>query len=66
MTFGERLKAERIKKGITEVEVAKSLGVGQSAISKLENGIKNPSNGMLIALAKFYGVTTDYLLLGGE
>lgn len=66
MTFGERLKAERIKKGVTEVEIAKELGVAQSYISKLENGIKNPSNGMLIALAKYYDVTTDYLLLGGK
>lgn len=66
MTFGERLKAERIKKGVTEVEVAKALGIGQAFVSKLENGIKNPSNGMLIALAKYYGVTTDYLLLGGK
>lgn len=64
MTFGERLKAERIKKCVSEVEVAKLLGVGQSTISKLEHGIKNPSNGMLMALAKYYGVTTDYLLFG--
>lgn len=66
MTFGERLKAEREKLGLKQDEVANSLGVKQSYISKLENGIKNPSNGMLIALAKHYGVTTDYLLLGGK
>lgn len=64
MTFGERLKALRLKKGVAEVEIAKELGVTQSYISKLENGIKSPANGMLIALAKYYGVTTDYLLMG--
>lgn len=66
MTLGERLKAERIKKGVSQDELAKLLGVEQSYISKLENGIKTPSNGTLIALAKYFGVTTDYLLLGGK
>lgn len=64
MTFSERLKAERVKKGVSEDEVAKALGVTQSYISKLENGIKVPASGMLIALSKYYDVTTDYLLLG--
>lgn len=64
MTFAERLKAERLKKRVTEDEVAKELGVVQSYISKLENGIKSPSKEVLMVLAKYYGVTTDYLLFG--
>lgn len=64
MTLGEKLKEERIKKGVTETEVAKTLGLAQSTISKYEHGIKEPSNGALVALAKYYGVSTDYLLLG--
>lgn len=64
MTFGERLKAERIKKGLTQTEVGKSLGLVQSAIAKYELGIKEPKQATLIALSKLYGVTTDYLLLG--
>ena len=62
MTFGEKLKAERVKKGVTETEVARALGVTQGAISQFENGIKNPSTGVLVALAKYYGVSIDYLV----
>ena len=62
MTFGEKLKAERAKKGVTEAEVARALGVTQGAISQFENGIKSPSTGVLVALAKYYGVSLDYLV----
>ena len=62
MTFGQRLKAERIKKGVTEAEVARSLGLTQGAISKFENDIKSPSTGALVALSKYYGVSLDYLV----
>lgn len=62
MTFAEKLEAERIKKGVSQTEVAKTLGLTQSAISKIEHGIKEPSKGTLVALAKYYGVSLDYLL----
>lgn len=61
MTFGEKLKAEREKRGLTQTEVAKSLGLVQSTIAKYELEIKEPSKGALVALAKFYGVSLDYL-----
>lgn len=61
MTFGERLKAERIKKGLTQTEVAKSLGLVQSTIAKYELGIKKPTMDMLVVIAKFYSVSLDYL-----
>lgn len=62
MTFGEKLKAERIKKGVSELQVATTLGLSQSAISKYEHGIKEPSKGALVALAKYYDVSLDYLV----
>ena len=62
MTLGEKLKEERNKKGVTAAEVAKSLGLTQGAISQFENGIKYPSTGVLVALAKYYGVSLDYLV----
>lgn len=64
MTLGERLKAEREKKGVSQNDIAKTLGVAQPTISKYELGIKQPSNGALIALADYFGVTIDYLLRG--
>lgn len=62
MTLGERLRAERNKKGVTVAEVAKSLGLTQGAISQFENGIRSPSTGALVALAKYYNVSLDYLV----
>lgn len=62
MTFGERLKAERIKRGLTQSELATELGLNQSAISKFEYGIKEPAKNTLVAFAKYFGVSTDYLL----
>ena len=62
MTFGERLREERIKKGVTEAEVARELGLTQSVISKFEHDIREPAKGTLIALAKYYGVSIDYLV----
>lgn len=62
MTLGERLRAERNKKGVTAAEVARSLGLTQGAISQFENGIKYPSTGVLVALAKYYGASLDYLV----
>lgn len=62
MSLGERLKAERERKGVAQAEVAKALSVTQPTIAKYELGIKSPSNGALIALADYFGVTTDYLL----
>lgn len=37
--IGERLKAARIEKGLTQTDLAKLLGVGQSAVGKWERGI---------------------------
>ena len=62
VTFGERLKAERVKRGLTTSQVARDLGFAQGTISKFENDIKEPSKGSLVALAKYYNVSLDYLV----
>lgn len=65
MTFGEKLRAEREKKGLTQTEVGEFLGLVQSTIAKYELGIKKPTVDVLVALAKFYGVSMDYLTAEG-
>ncbi|MCM1437751.1 MAG: helix-turn-helix domain-containing protein [Roseburia sp.] len=62
MTFGERLQALREEKGLTQPALAKELGLTQSSISKFEHGIKEPARGTLVAFAKYFSVSTDYLL----
>lgn len=47
---------ERIKKGLTQKELAKKLGTKQSAISRLERGTYNPTLAFLKKLADALGV----------
>ena len=44
--------AKRLKRGLTQAELAKKLKTKQSAISRLEGGDYNPSLGFLNRLAK--------------
>lgn len=54
--------AAREKVGMTQNEVAKALGVNQSAVSFWESGRNQPRGKQMVKLAKLYGVTVDELL----
>ena len=58
----DRLKELRKEKGVSQKEVAKAIGVTISAYSNYEQGLREPSNQILINLCKYYDVTADYLL----
>lgn len=60
-TFGERLRDLRKEKNIGQIELAKQLGVGKSIISLWEKDECEPTLSKLVAIANFFGVTTDYL-----
>jgi transcriptional regulator with XRE-family HTH domain len=57
-----RLKELRKKAELTQRELAGLLGVAQNTISQWELGEREPDNDTLKSLAKFFGVSTDYLL----
>ena len=61
-TFGKRLYDLRKEKGIGQVELAKQLGVGKSIISYWEKDLSEPKMSNIIAIAKYFNVTSDYLL----
>ena len=61
LEFGEILKELREEKGLSQVELAKCIGVGKSIISYWELGQSYPTLPNLIALSDFFGVTLDYL-----
>jgi len=46
----------RLKKGLTQKELAKKIGTKQSAIARLESGNANPSVNFLESLAKAIGL----------
>lgn len=62
MSFAERLKYLRTKKDLTQKDIANLLDVGITTISNYETGRNEPSYAKLTILAKYFNVTTDYLL----
>ena len=58
----ERIRNLREDKDLSQTEIAGILNISQRAYSHYENGDRTISPEILIALAKFYGTTTDYLL----
>lgn len=64
LTTANRLAELRRAKGLSQEELAGSLGVSRQAVSKWERGESSPDTDNLIALARLYGVSLDALLLG--
>jgi len=62
VTFGTNFKELRILKEKSQKDMAKILNISQSAISNWEAGRKIPEVPMLIAIAKYFKVSIDYLL----
>ena len=57
-----RISELRLAKGMSQVELAKRLGVTKQSVSNWENDNIQPSIEMLKALSKVFSVSTDYLL----
>lgn len=63
LTIAERLKDLRKERGMTLEALAKEVRVSRSALGTYETGeFKDISPFSIVKLAKFYGVTTDYLM----
>ena len=66
MEFHEKLQELRKQKGLTQEELAQSLYVSRTAVSKWESGRGYPNIDSLKAIAKFFSVSIDELLSGEE
>lgn len=60
--LNEKIKKLRLAYNVSQVELAQSLGVSKQCVSNWENDNVQPSVDMLVKLAKYFNVTTDYLL----
>ena len=60
--IGKRIKELRKELDYTQNKLAQVLGVTQDSISLWESGKRIPDTQYIIALAKFFNVTSDYLL----
>lgn len=63
MNIAEKIVLLRKKKGISQEELANELNTSRQAISKWENNQSTPDLEKLVALSKYFNVTTDYLLI---
>lgn len=60
--FGTILKQLRKSHNLTQQELGLHIGLSKAVISKYENGMGYPTFDILILIADYFGVTTDYLL----
>lgn len=63
LTVGAAIASRRVQAGLTQEEVAESLGIGNEAVSRLERGVVLPSIPRLSELAELFDCRLDELLL---
>ena len=60
--FNENLKEARLKKGISQKDVAENIGVAKSTYSLYENGNREPNVNTIKKIADYLCVSADSLL----
>lgn len=62
MKFSERIKELRLEKKLSILQLSKEIGVSDATICRWENNKTDVTGENLITLAKFFKVSSDYLL----
>ena len=62
MTIGENIKTHRVRKGLTQCELAEKVGVTFGMIRRIEKGTKQPSLSNLYEIASVLETTPCELL----
>ena len=60
--FAERLKDLRNERGISQAQLAKTLGVSFGIVCYWETDRSEPTAPNLVKIADYFGVSVDYLL----
>lgn len=61
-SIGERIRARRLKKGMTQLDLANAVGCNQDNISRIESGKNNITIEYLFKIANSLGVSIGYFL----
>lgn len=64
--LADRIAMLRKTIGLSQSQLAHTLHIGPSAVGMYEQGRRTPSIDILVAMAKRFGVSLDYLLTGTE
>jgi transcriptional regulator with XRE-family HTH domain len=66
LDLGARLRAERLRQGMSLREMARRLGVSPSALSQIETGKAQPSVSKLFDIVNLLNTSLDGLLVGAQ
>lgn len=61
MTYNERVRALRKELGLTLQAFGDRLGVTRATVSRIENGVNNLSDQMVVSICREYGVSEEWL-----
>ena len=64
MTFGDRIRSNRIKNNMSQQELADLLNVTPQTISKWENDLSEPGFQMITRMTEIFKITHDDLFIG--
>ncbi len=60
MTIGERISCLRVKRNMSQSELAGALGVSRIMVSRWENDVSRPSGKNLLRICSFFEINSDY------
>ena len=60
------LKIIRKEKNLNQLKVALDLNISREALSHYENGKREPSLSLLVAMSKYFNVSINFLITGEE
>jgi len=63
--IGEKLKTLRLRHGLTTRQLAEHLQTTNSQISRIENGLRQPSADFIVKISNFFNVPLDNLMRDG-
>ena len=64
--FGPRIKHLRTQKGMTQLELAKRLGVSKTIMSAYETGLRKRSYDVLMEIVLFFNVSMNWMFDSGD
>ncbi len=59
MSIGEKIKELRNEKGLSQMQLAKTIGVSQKAIDYWERNVNEPKASYIISLVKTFEISFD-------
>ena len=61
-TFADRVKEQRLKRGLSQPQLAEDIGLTKQTISLWERGVRRPEFETMLRVADYFGVSFNYLV----